>query len=622
MKNTFADSWKLRLTFSILIFVLSFFISQIVFLNAPITTDENSYVFQAYNFAEGRIARPLPPFRDFFRHEMMIMDEDAGWLSRYPPGHSAWLTPGALLGWPRFMVFLAAGLSTWVMLGIATSLGVPMVIMGVMLLLSPYFLFMHGTLYSHSSGFLAAALMLFGYLRWKQKSWLAAAAGAGLAWAWLFLNRSFTAMLIAAPFGLDALDTLFRNRTWKTLGGVALFALSAALGGSLYFWYNYAAVGDPFLSTYLFYEPSEGLGFGPRHTQGIVYHHTLMKGIVNTAGNLHLLNGWLFGWPCSLIVATVLCWIGWRKRWSPLLISATLLVWLGYLFFWFEGIPDTGPIYYFESLPFILAATSLGLTRVKAWAAKYRLSRHAAWLLLILCVGLTGRFMLREGSVNRARRYEYEKVLSVLRRAPDNAIVFMDLQCSFHHCRKGTLFNPRGLRSQPLLMQEKGDLSKAFARYFTNHVPYRLQTEGGYKLQPIDPKQPIRFSMRHATTHYNTGRNMFFEETADLVRLAEEGRDHKNWFVFGRHVFLSPGQYQVLFDVSLDGCDTNAPVWLDAASQRGREVFASSNIVGTIQRSEIALDIHVPSFTEVEPRIKYGGSGKLVLYGIHIQEVL
>jgi len=88
-------------------------IHAVVFLGDPITTDENSYVFQAYNFLDGVIARPFPPAPGSFFHEMIILDEEAGWLSRYPPGHPLWLLLGCALGYSQLMVAIAAGLALW-----------------------------------------------------------------------------------------------------------------------------------------------------------------------------------------------------------------------------------------------------------------------------------------------------------------------------------------------------------------------------------------------------------------------------------------------------------------------------------------------------------------------------
>lgn len=84
---------RLIIAMAVLAAVIAALLYQFVFLRVPLTSDETSYVFQAYTFLEGKIARPLPPLSDAFTQEMIIADERACWLSRYPPGHALWLMP-------------------------------------------------------------------------------------------------------------------------------------------------------------------------------------------------------------------------------------------------------------------------------------------------------------------------------------------------------------------------------------------------------------------------------------------------------------------------------------------------------------------------------------------------
>ena len=141
---------------------LAYLASVHVFHQAPVTTDENSYIFQAVNFAEGRIAREAPPFPRAFAHRMIIQNATAGWLSRYPPLHAIWLVPGLVLGNLYLMSALAAALSVLLMAAIARRVapGLGAGLAPALLVASPYFIFMHGTLLSHTSGILAVSVML------------------------------------------------------------------------------------------------------------------------------------------------------------------------------------------------------------------------------------------------------------------------------------------------------------------------------------------------------------------------------------------------------------------------------------------------------------------------------
>ena len=152
-------SRRMRLGFALAAAACSLVVNQYVYFDTPVTTDENSYVFQANNFIEGRIARPCPPVPPVFYHEMIIMDSKAGWMSRYPPAHCLWLVPGVCVDEPRLMVALAAALSVWFISGCVLTLGGSALAVCLVTLFSPFFQFVYGTLLSHTSGLMAVAVM-------------------------------------------------------------------------------------------------------------------------------------------------------------------------------------------------------------------------------------------------------------------------------------------------------------------------------------------------------------------------------------------------------------------------------------------------------------------------------
>ena len=277
---------RIRLAFSLAAAVCSLFVNQYVYFNTPVTTDENSYVFQANTFLEGRIARPCPPVPPVFMHEMIIMDQKAGWISRYPPAHSLWLVPGVAIDQPRIMVALAAALSVWFISGSVLCLGGSALAVCLVLLFSPFFQFMYGTLLSHTSGLMAVSVLWWAYVRWQTSGRAGFAAVAGLAWSFLFLNRTYTGTLIALPLGVDAMARLgFRWRSKSQWIGTILFGLFALAGVGAYLLYNHLALGDPLSSTYLYYEDKWQLGFSN--------DHRVVDGLRITWENILLLDRWL-----------------------------------------------------------------------------------------------------------------------------------------------------------------------------------------------------------------------------------------------------------------------------------------------------------------------------------------
>ncbi|MDA3875224.1 MAG: hypothetical protein PF795_14850, partial [Kiritimatiellae bacterium] len=368
---------------AVLAALLSLMLSYQAFHFRPITTDENSYLFQAQNFLEFRLARPIPPAGNAFHHPMIILDEEACWLSRYPPAHPLWLMPGVLIGFPQVMSFIGAAGGLILLAQCSRKLGLSPLIPAILLLLCPFYLFMYGTLLSHTSAFLSTTGLLLCYLHWQQTRDSRYAFFSGICWGLLFLNRTYTATLIALPFGLDAAFQFLRGkpRDWK---GTSLFAGTSLVFALLYRGYNKLAVGSSRATTFLFYDRSEGLGFGPRHTSGLAIEHSLSRGIQNAWENLWQLDLWLFGFQGGLVTVLLLAVLGWHKRWSPLLLLAPLCLWAGYVYFWFPGIEHFRPVYSFETLPFLLLAAGLGLHRLFTKWPRYRTGFSISFILILL----------------------------------------------------------------------------------------------------------------------------------------------------------------------------------------------------------------------------------------------
>ncbi len=476
--NTAEDKPVYCLVLAFLAALLSYGIGQSVFWDAVLTTDEHAYLMQAYSYIEGRISRPLPELAEIFRHEMMIMDEQVGWLSRYPPGHAVWLMLGAAVNWPHLPVYLSAALSIWLFSRSGPLLGLPALLLPSMMVLSPYFLFMNGTLLSHSSALPAACLILWGYLAWKVKKRPFWAAIAGLAWAFLFLNRTYTGLLIALPFAVDALWDLAQNRSRANFHATILFALCAAAGGFGYLLYNYLAVGDPFTPTYLYYAPDDGLGFGWRSTSSLPYHHTFATGLAYLWENMVLLDRWLYGFPGSLLLCLGLAIVGWNKRWTPLCLAVVMTVACGYVFFWWRGVRDIGPVYYYETLPFLLLPAGLGIVRIARLSSSYRRLRAVAAAAGVMLVILSAvRFSIDQGSLIRDRQRIVGQFHALLGSAPDNSLIIVTGFRGMRHVEKGTSFNPRGIDSDPLVVA--GTIpSEDIIRAHPGRTPYLMVRRG------------------------------------------------------------------------------------------------------------------------------------------------
>lgn len=609
-------------------FASSIALSRLVFHRAPITSDETSYLFSARAFLDGTIARDPPrltiPFTS--RNSMLIMDDDAGWLSRYPPGHTAWVALGLLVGEPSLATAAAAALGAGLLILLGSLLGIRPWIAGAAALASPFFLFMYGTLLSHTSGFVASAAMLACYLLWQQRNQPGWAALAGLCWSWMFLNRTYTAMLIAVPFGLDALVTLAQRRTRRELAGTIAFAGCALAGVLVLLVYNRLAVGDPWTMTYLYYNPSDTLGFGLRHHQNPYpaspgYVHTPARGFGFMLDNLKLLDHWLWGVPGSLAAWLGLTLFGWTRRWSRLLVAAPASVALGYIAFWFAGWDETGPIYYFEALPMMLVAAGLGLDRVFGWVR----TRRPAWqaglaaaLGIAVLVPWTG-FVREKTAYIREVTAPRREVLDLYASAPDHSLVFIDddLSGELWHSHD-FLVNPRGTNSRVLVARWMENYVHALIRYYPQRTPFRVVRRGdGFALRPLDPAEPFAADLSLGGMFRATGANLSDPTDATrTIRHAPEG-SRPGLLLAAGYQHLYPGRFTVEFDIAAQGEGELGVV--DIAGRGGRLVLASTTLTARTTSEPIRFDFELDDFIRVEPRVYYR-SGEVSVTAIRLKQ--
>ena len=599
---------------------MAYGISRVFFCQALITTDENSYIFQANNFLDGIITRSYPTvYAKVINQKHIIFDEQIGCVSRYAPGHVLWLVPGILLGDPFLMSAFGAAIALWIIAKCGSLLDISRKVMIVLLLCSPCFIFTFGTLLSHTSGFVASSLMLLAYILWRRTGAVKFAVLAGLALGWLFHNRTLTAVCIAVPFGLDSLIRLSISRKKQDLLGTLAFALTATGCVVLLLIYNYKVVGHPFVMTHIFYDTSEAIGFGDRHTGGIVIHHNLANGLKYLVYNVKLLDRWLFGFPGSLVLMTVLAVIGWNAGWTPLLICSTILVWLGYIFFWYPGPDETGPGYYFETLPFVYMAGGLGLSRLWSYFKQYPRQRlvvsiSAACVLAVLA----GSFMFTAGRQLHSEFYERGRVLEFCRTAPTNSLIFVPF---FNELSDYIVSNPRGQESDPLMVHSIDGANKAVIKHFPGRKPFMLKKhEQNFQFIPIDSSNII-YSVRFACDKmgHRTGTNIFYNGMN--LRVAQSGKHERGWLAFGQKVHVFPGCFTVQYDLEVSGCPSNkSAAAVDVAIHGGRKILTGGVITGQIPPGGVVLEFTADDFCVVEPRVFYNGNSDIFLRAIHIRE--
>lgn len=614
----------IRCLFALSAAALSLYTSQAIYQGVPTGADENSYIFQAYNFSEGKIARPAPVLKEAFRQEMIILDDHAGWLSRYPPAHSLWLVPGIWMGNMYLMIALAAALGMWFVCLAASEVELPEWLAALPLLICPFFGFMYGTLLSHTSGFATVACMLWAYLRWRQKGGWKFAVLAGLAWAFFFLNRTYTAMLIAIPFGVDAVLLGLMERTLKRWIGVLAFAAAAFTGVVSYLGYNELVTGSAFNATYLYYEPSENLGFGPRRTQGMTIHHSLENGIKNLTFDIYQLNRWMLGFTGSLVAWVFLIAAGWRHRFSWLLSTSSLAVWIGYIYFWFPGVKDAGgPVYFFETIPMLILLGGFGLQRIWNASSGWPAQRAVAFGVLFLALAsVSVAFSMREAPSRIKKQTIKRNMTDVILSAPPHSMVMIE-DIKKPHIGE-MVINPRGEDSDPLVMKSlyKGNMTAM--RVYSNRTPFLLHGKQADRLQPVEQLTRIELGRNARNLHKKTGRDAQADpsDKDSVLRLAEETQDQPGELAYGRTIPLPGGTFDFVLHGTYAGIDPSSPTRVEVHSSAAGGIVVVAELSGTASTNRHHIRFVVTNrVTLAEPRIHFGGSGTVMVSRVAFEEV-
>jgi hypothetical protein len=195
----------------------------------PIFHDEIAYVFQAKLFAAGRWTAPAPPMADFFAQPYLLVDPVMA--SKYPPGHSLMLAPGALLGAPFLMVLVMHALRGAMVFVLARRLSSATIAFATCLFL------MHGdsihwagSFFSETTTGALLPVCWYALLRWHETPrarWIVLVAAS---LGWCAITRPFSAVLFAIPIAVVVLRDVFRTRRWRDLGlamatGTAIVAI-------------------------------------------------------------------------------------------------------------------------------------------------------------------------------------------------------------------------------------------------------------------------------------------------------------------------------------------------------------------------------------------------------------
>jgi len=362
--------------------VMAVVLSWVLFRHNPHLVDTIAQLFQANIFAGGSLAAPAPSEMEFFAASH-IVEHEGSWFSQYPPGHSALLMVGALVGAPWVINPLFAAGTLLLAYGVARRLlgeaeaGISI----VLFLVSPFVLFMSASYMNHVTTGFFLALALYAALRaidGRRGRFTMWSVVVGLALAAAATIRPLESAAWAMVLGLWVV--------WRSGWKPAFLAAAACVVGlAPLLAYNALTSGHPLRFGYtLLWGPGHGLGF---HMDPWGEPFTPVISFANTALDFQRLNVFMFEWPFpALVFILVALWIGrvdGRVRNKVFLLAGLLLAApMAYFFYWHRD-NYLGPRFLYASvLPAIL------LTVVGIVALDRKLGRWRTSFRLVLLAGV------------------------------------------------------------------------------------------------------------------------------------------------------------------------------------------------------------------------------------------
>lgn len=325
-----------------------------VLRNSVLTDDENVYHFQAHLLASGRFyADSLPQsLRAFFDNQFII--NNGRWFGMYFIGHPAVLAAGLHVGLFEWVGAIEAAVTLLLTLGIARSLlGNRVALITVALLvLSPFFVFLSATHLSQTTSTLFLTTFVYAFSRlYTTPRAIHYWAIAAVALSGGFITRPQTTALLSAPFVVHLVAQLVRRRLASGWGPPLIAAMILTIGAAVFLWVNYVLTGNILHTSYHAYWES---------TRAFHARIGFLYPIREISQNLLQLNFWLLGWPLSLAFVPFFR----RNQATWTLAAGPISVFVGLGLLGLPTVTAVGPVYYAETVPFLLILTASGIERV------------------------------------------------------------------------------------------------------------------------------------------------------------------------------------------------------------------------------------------------------------------
>ncbi len=348
--------------FPLIFFFVSSFICWYVIRATPRVFDAFNYYFQAINISHGRFSAPIPADAELFRFPFIMM-YNGKWFGSVYPGYPFLLAVGILAGIPWLVNPILGALSLLVIQKLGLKLyGRKMCLaVGILGILSPFYLIQSAIFMSHPTALLFMSLAFYFFTEWDRSQRSRQALLCGISLGMVLITRpqvGFTFGFFPAVYGVIR---LFKGR--YKLKGIFLIVIPIILFFSFNAYYNFALTGKWFDNPRYRVSPYRRLGFGEDIgfplPGGGYSGHDLKRGLQNAGANLELLNQDLFCWgggyalglPVILMFAAL---FGKSRNRYDFIFFGIMITTVGLYIAYFTPSPNFGPRYYLEAMPAVL----------------------------------------------------------------------------------------------------------------------------------------------------------------------------------------------------------------------------------------------------------------------------
>jgi hypothetical protein len=368
---------------SISAFILYAITARFVFDGRPLLVDEIAQIFQARQFAQGRIAGVLDSVPELFS-ALHLVERNGQVFSQFPPGGPAVLSLGILIGASWIAVPLCGALAVWFF--VAFARGVEADRPGVSLLASllfafaPFTVFMSGSQMNHVPTLLGICAALAAFERataigQSERRRTTYALLGGLALGFAATVRPVDAAAFALPIGVWLIWCALRDR--GMIMPLVASGIGVAIPVGLMLWFNARTTGAPLLFGYeALWGRGHELGF---HAAPWGVAHTPARGVELVSIYFLQLQMYLFETPIPSLVGCIvaLALVPRLRRMDGVLLAGSALLVVLYFAYWHNGF-YLGPRF----LVCLLPALALWTARcIPEWRARW--GRDASYRVLV-----------------------------------------------------------------------------------------------------------------------------------------------------------------------------------------------------------------------------------------------